>query len=715
VAYRVHRLAGLVLVLVTAATFAEQHVDSEEELMLLYGDEESVSIATGSSKPIRLAPSVATVITASDIEATGATVLDEALEMVPGLHVSISSNRLNSIFSIRGIHTGQNPQVLLLLDGIPMTELFTGGRAPTLRIPVAGISRVEVIRGPGSAVYGADAFAGVINIIPKSAREIGGTSVGLRKGSFDTRDAWLQYGGSPGGWDVAFNIEYNRSDGDGDRRVDSDMQTMLDSEFGTSASLAPGSLDTDYEMLNTRLDITRGNWEVGMWAWLQNGAGVGPGGAQALDPYGKQDVNQYLADAQYGNTDILEDWDLGARLTYQYLDQDTNFKLFPPGTRLPIGTDGNVNFINPAGIVDFPDGLIGKPGGKETQYSVESTARYSGMARHNVRLAAGYKYQQGRSNESKNFGPGVIDGTVSPIDGTLTNVTNTPYIFIEDQDRKIWFASVQDEWAFASDWELTAGVRYDHYSDFGSTVNPRLALVWATLQNLTTKFMYGRAFRAPSFGEEFSINNPVILGNPDLDPETIDTLELAFDYRPTFNLQTGLNLFYYEIDDAIEFVSDPLPATTNTAQNARDQKGHGFELEANWRPVDKLHLSGNYAWQNSEDKDTGDRIADAPGQTIYLDARWRFLPDWSFDTQLVDVSDRKRAAGDTRSDIDDYTLVNMTLRRKKIAKRWQLAASVRNLFDEDAREPSTGAIPDDYPLAERSVYAELRYFLKGEQ
>ena len=57
----------------------------------------------------------------------------------------------------------------------------------------------------------------------------------------------------------------------------------------------------------------------------------------------------------------------------------------------------------------------------------------------------------------------------------------------------------------------------------------------------------------------------------------------------------------------------------------------------------------------------------------------------------------------------------MTLRRKRIAKRWQLAASVRNLFDEDAREPSTGAIADDYPLPERSVYAELRYFLKGEQ
>ena len=309
----------------------------------------------------------------------------------------------------------------------------------------------------------------------------------------------------------------------------------------------------------------------------------------------------------------------------------------------------------------------------------------------------------------------MIDGTESPIDGTLTNVSDTQFVFMKDQDRKIWFLSAQDEWALARDWELTAGVRFDHYSDFGGTVNPRVALVWATNRNLTTKLLYGRAFRAPSFGELYAINNPVILGNPDLDPETIDTLELAFDYRPSFDLQTDLNLFAYDIDDLIEYVPDPTPATTNTAQNAKDQRGYGYEVEGDWKPTDSFRLRGNYAFQNSWDRKTDDQIADAPKHQFYVDANWRFLHDWAINSELLWVGERKRAGEDSRRNSKAYTLVDVTLRRTHIARNWEFAASVRNLFDKDAREPSTGAIPDDYPLEERSVYAELRYVLQGKK
>ena len=146
---------------------------------------------------------------------------------------------------------------------------------------------------------------------------------------------------------------------------------------------------------------------------------------------------------------------------------------------------------------------------------------------------------------------------------------------------------MQDEWKFANDWELTAGVRYDHYSDFGDTINPRFALVWQTRYELTTKLLYGRAFRAPSFAETRAINNPANLGNPNLDPETIQTLELAFDYRPADTLQLGLNLFGYQWDNIIRFVPDP-GAPSRTTQNTGKQMGYGLELEADWRPTRTL-------------------------------------------------------------------------------------------------------------------------------
>src|SRR6185295_7734134 len=96
-------------------------------------------------------------------------------------------------FLVRGIGGGlTNPQVLMLRNGLPMTQAYNGDRGnPWGGLPLENVARIEVIRGPGSALYGANAFAGVINIITKTAAQIDGTQAGGRAGSFRTRDAWL--------------------------------------------------------------------------------------------------------------------------------------------------------------------------------------------------------------------------------------------------------------------------------------------------------------------------------------------------------------------------------------------------------------------------------------------------------------------------------------------------------------------------------------------
>ena len=195
-----------------AVNTSAQEAYYAEELLTMYGDDEVVNIATGTDKPIHLAPSVATVITQDDIRKMGAVDLDQVLERVPGLHVSRSFNRLNSIYSVRGVHTSQNPQMLVLLNGAKITQLFSGGRPNGLRMPVENIKRIEVMRGPGSAVYGADAFSGVINVITKDAKSIDGTDIGLRAGSFSTKEFWLQHGQSFGEsdeWGFAFSNIHN--------------------------------------------------------------------------------------------------------------------------------------------------------------------------------------------------------------------------------------------------------------------------------------------------------------------------------------------------------------------------------------------------------------------------------------------------------------------------------------------------------------------------
>lgn len=707
-------MPALVLVVSFALPGTGRGADTAEPLLVayndglaeLYGDEEFVSIATGSKKPINRAPAVASVITAEDIRAMGATDLNQVLDTVPGLHVSLSTlSRLDAVYSIRGIHTGFNPQVLLLMNGIAFPELWTGAHPILFRLPVANIERIEVMRGPGSAIYGADAYAGVINIITKDATGLGGTVTGGRVGSFDSQEFWLQHGATYADWDVAFSFEWQTTDGDRDRVVKRDAQTTLDEIHGTRASLAPGALDTRYDLFNTRLEIGRGDWKFSLWNWRLEDAGVGAGAAQALDPEGCQSDNLYLADLAWHNTDLHPDWDLTSRVSYQYLRNDIEFNLLPPGTRVPIGADGNLNFAEPQGMVTFSDGLIARPDGSSELFAFDQALVYSGFANHSLRIGAGIKWLSLDTQEKKNYGPGVIDGSEGVVDGGLTDVSNSAYVYARNRSRRVFNLLLQDEWQFAPDWELTTGIRYDDFSDTGDTSNPRIALVWATRHNLTTKLLYGSAFRAPSFSELYAINNPVALGNPDLDPETIDTLELSFDYKPTLDLQLGLSLFAYQAKDLIEFVG----TSSKTAENARDQDGHGLELEMDWKLSETLRLRGNYAWQRAEDEETGRRVADAPGQQAYLRADWRFRPDWLLSPQATWVGDRARAAGDLRDEIDDYTLVDVTLRKSNLLKHLDIAFSAHNLFDEDARGPSDGQIPDDYPLAGRSIWLELSW------
>lgn len=678
-----------------------------------------VSIATGNNTPIEQAPAVATVITAQQIEAMGARTLDEVLETVPGLHVSISgTNRLDSIYSIRGIHTSFNPQVLLLVNNSPIQYSVTGGRPILFRQPINSVEKIEVIRGPGSAVYGADAFSGVINIITKTAKDIAGNEIGTRSGSFDYQEAWLQTGLQHESWDLAFTLNYQHSNGDSDRTINSDFQSSLDANptYGTNASLAPGPLSTRYEIFDAMLSIENSYWKANMRAWVSDDTGNGAGAAQSLDPQSSDQYELYTADLSFTTSDWIKDWSNSAKVNYTYYDLDSNFKLLPAGTTVPI-IGGNIavdpsNNLNPipgATTVTFSDGLIGNPGATTEDSQVELINLYNGLSNHQFRISIGSRHQSIETSETKNFGPGVLpEPSPTTVDETLTDVTGTNNIYLQNSSRSINYISLQDQWDIRKNWQLVTGLRYDNYSDFGDTTNPRIALVWKTSNTLTSKALYGSAFRAPSFGELGARNNPAALGNTDLQPETIDTYELSFNYRPTQNFQTNLSLYYYQAEDLIEYVFTPSEGGLQ-AQNVRDQDGHGFEWEASWELTQNFRINTNYAWQRSEDSDSGQEIADAPQQQLTLSSFWKIAPQWLLSSQINWIADRKRAQSDARSDIDDYTLVDLTLKRQNAYKNLDIGIGIRNLFDEDAREPSDGTIADDFPLEGRSFWAELRY------
>jgi len=284
--------------------------------------------------------------------------------------------------------------------------------------------------------------------------------------------------------------------------------------------------------------------------------------------------------------------------------------------------------------------------------------------------------------------------------------------FLPEEDRTSYYLFLQDEWQLADNWALTSGIRYDHYSDFGNTTNPRLALVWATTDSITTKLLYGRAFRAPSIAELFATGNPVATGNPDLDPETIDTYELAFAHQVNSNFRYSANIYYYDIEDYIFFIPG---GPGQVAQNSGDRKGKGGEFEIEYTASDKLTLAGNYAFQKATDNKTNKAVGEAPNHQAFLRTDWKANENWRLSSQINWVGKQRRVindtiTSDTRAPVPHYTTVDFTIRQANIARNLDIAVSIKNFFDRDVFEASAvDRIASDFPMAGRSIYGELAY------
>ena len=385
-----------------------------------------------------------------------------------------------------------------------------------------------------------------------------------------------------------------------------------------------------------------------------------------------------------------------------------NFILYPAGSTGP--------FLDPFGVPvfgPFPEGVIGNPEIFERHTRVGLRMEHTGINKHQISVGGGYYHGEiDKITEWKNFGINPQTGLPILPGDALVDVSDTAYVFLTEDSRDNRYLFFQDVWLLANDWELTAGLRYDNYSDFGATTNPRLALVWSTSYNLTTKFLYGEAFRAPSFAQTRAINNPLILGNIALQPEQIKSYELAFDYRPNYQLTLMTNFFFYDWTDIIQFIPDA-NGSTRTAQNAGEQSGYGVEFEAIWQATEKLTLTSNFALQKSTDETLDAPAAKSPEKQLYLRADWNLASDWRVNLQANWVMGRNRISADLRPAIDDYALVDLSV-RKVLNNSLELALTVNNLFGEDAREPSPNSdpmpfIPNDLPLSGRTVLGEIRY------
>lgn len=639
----------------------------------------TVKIATGSQKTLSEAPAVASVITAQQIRNMGARNLAEVLETVPGLHVSRSTFLYGPKFIFRGITSTVAPQALLLVDGVSLKSAFDGDSNNIWgEYPIQSIARIEVLRGPGSALYGADAFSGVINIITKKYEDIQTNEVGVSFGSFDTLNTWTNLAFEMGDFKSALSVEYMGSDGHKEEITDG---------LGVT-----GPVNVAYQNTDVFFNTSNRNWQIQLGWQDRHDIGSGQGLLETLDTNGLWGAEKILAQVTYQTEKWLPD--VEAEIIANYMNNKQTVErspfLLPP-------------FAYP------PDGLIGEPEYSEYTARLEIKNTYSGIEQHLITVGLGYQQTDMYDvRERKNF-----NNDLSPKSGLVDVSNNSDEVFLPENDRQIRYLYVQDEINLSQSLDATLGLRYDDYSDFGSTVNPRAALVWKNSDRFTTKLLYGEAFRAPSFVELFAENNPASLGNPDLQPENIETFDLAFNYRPNFKLYMGFNLFSYKITDLLSTVSVGNLGFQFT--NIGEQQGHGFEFEFDYQVNNDFNISGHYGYFQNEDQIARDDAGDAPNNQFGLRTNWKINENTNLHVGGTFIGEQRRQPGDIRDNLSNYSFVDVSLSYAIPSMGLTIQLSGKNVFDADIREPSEIVIDpnafnifNDLPQAGSNFHLSLR-------
>lgn len=279
----------------------------------------------------------------------------------------------------------------------------------------------------------------------------------------------------------------------------------------------------------------------------------------------------------------------------------------------------------------------------------------------------------------------------------------TTNVFIDAHNKQQnYSAYAQADFAVRTNLHLNAGLRYDGYSDFSSTLSPRAALIYDPFARSTFKFIYGTAFRNPNFLEQSGALQ-------ELDAEDIASWQLVYEQGIGRHLRSTVSGFYNQVDDLITFQNG---AFTNF--NA-ETYGLSLALEGQWE--NGIRARASYSIQQAEDRQTHQRLTDSPQHLIKLNASVPLVKDKLFaGVELQFVSDRKTAVTDLSgttvqgADAPEFAIVNLTLFSRELIPNMEFSASLYNVFDTTYYDPATRFhLQDKIEQDGRSFRVKLTY------
>jgi outer membrane receptor for ferrienterochelin and colicin len=673
------RVLALALTGASLAAAAASSPGEGDDLFTLSLDELArITVVTASKapQPLEESPFSVTVLTADRIRNFAARNIYDVLAHVPGLRIDLT-NRGRPVVEVRGVWRETTDYLLFLLDGHPLNEPANGSATflfDLSRLPVQNIERIEVVRGPGSAVYGNHAFLGMVNIITRSADSIDGTELSVRDEFEADGNIGQEYNllhGHRFGEQTTLALNMNLIDRNGED-VDIDPDAAGRSE----------KADTRFEQFDLQGQLEHGRLRItGRYTHQDRGDFVGAVNLPSSDSGVKFDAG--FLDARLG-LDPTPEIDASLRAYADYLSGSADIVV--PGETLHPN-----NPFRATGVTSKLSMDVAKAG-------VQAQVSFRGINNHVITLGADFEYQEQdnlstRSNEVSAIG----DSVSSPRDVTEVDP------FGEDADRT-WFAVfAEDSWQIRRRLHLNAGLRYDNYSDFGDSLNPRLGLKWGFVEAWDLRLTYGTAFRAPDFRSLFLIS-PLTSGNPDLREEKVTSYEVGIAGTPWAGLRTGLTWFHNNLKDLIA-----VPPSGTRFDNIQEVRAQGAEMEARYDIDASSYIAASYTYTDSNLED-GSPYPGVPYHSGNLLLSKRLRRDLNAALAWYWQGDSPRALDDRRDDLAGFDRVDVSLVYSGFGGHLGLELAVYNLLDENYAYPAPqGTLPNDYPASGRSFMLGLRF------
>ncbi len=567
---------------------------------------DNIEVITASLKlqNIDFAPSNITVITHEMIENRAYQSLIDICQDIPGFDFMIFNDgggEYPTFNMNRGLGTIGNTKILIMVDGIIQNNIsYNWSLLWTYENLLVDIERIEIIEGPGSSMYGAQAFTGVIHFITKKNYE--GVMVKPFYGSNFTRGIDVLLGKNFNN-NVNLSLAFHKYNTNGDGGLRYDPANYFHNNLYPDTILAdynsegnyitnqpnpiggepiPDGFQNWHNSISMRAKLNFKNTETGVFFWED-----------------KKGIGSYLTAYEYKITD--DKARTASRGYHVYMNNETNIN-----NKLSMHTYlvfRSTNILPQTGFLyhyKFPS-LVKSYAAYAYQAYIEERLSY--ILTKNTDFLAGIKGMTSLKSPrivSLNDTPNNMTETQSAWNeasaGNGLNIKETNPLFVVHEFATYFIWNTQWTPKIAT----SLGVRYDNSSEYGEILNPRLSLIYKPEKYIGIKLLYGSAFKQPSI---FELNSE-FRGNPNLDPEKISTYEIEL-FSSLFHNRVKLktNIFYSEITDFIGKVPDATMPSGERYENKDKFFVSGLSFELNYKILTNLTLYANYMYLQGKESD----------------------------------------------------------------------------------------------------------------